>query len=102
MIKSLTNFFISQNSNLSFVNYQKAQVKVTCCNFKRFFSSKKTNVEEEFQEDKSFGVKNLERVDLINKHMSWPQYNRIIYPPNENGTPMKNPVSFNNIIKTRS
>ena len=58
---------------------------------KRCFTTK-NDIEEEFQEDKSFGVKNLEGIDAISKHLSWPQYNRIIYPPTEDGKPMKNPV----------
>lgn len=96
MLKSFSSLL--KNSNLSLITkYQNCQITQLNLSssriFNRFFSSKNAKFEEEFQEDKSFGVKNLERVDIINKHMSWPQYNRIIYPPSEDGTPMKNPVS---------
>lgn len=37
-------------------------------------------------------AKNLERMGLIKPHASWPQYNRIIYPPSEDGKPTKTPV----------
>ncbi len=98
MLKSFCSLL--KNTNLSLINkYQNCQItplNLSSSKFNRFFSSKNANFEEEFQEDKSFGVKNLERVDIINKHMSWPQYNRIIYPPTEDGTPMKNPVSNKN------
>jgi hypothetical protein len=98
MIRRLTNLLVFKNADLSLINkcqhLQENSLKVTLTEFKRQFSSRKTNVEDEFQEDKSFGVKNLEQVGIINKHMSWPQYNRIIYPPTEDGTPMKNPVSI--------
>jgi hypothetical protein len=99
MIRRLTNLLVLKNADLSLINkcqhLQENSLKVTLTEFKRQFSSRKTYVEDEFQEDKSFGVKNLEQVGIINKHMSWPQYNRIIYPPTEDGTPMKNPVSIN-------
>ena len=99
MLKSFSSLL--KNSNLSLITkYQNCQITQLNLSssriFNRFFSSKNSKFEEEFQEDKSFGVKNLERVDIINKHMSWPQYNRIIYPPSEDGIPMKNPVSNKN------
>jgi hypothetical protein len=60
-----------------------------------FDSSKKINDKNEnleFQKDVSSGIRNLEKLGLLKPHMSWPQYNRIIYPPTEDGKPMKNPV----------
>ena len=47
----------------------------------------------EFQTDLSSGLKNLERVGLAKYSWSWPQYNRIVYPPTEDGKPIKTPVS---------
>lgn len=45
----------------------------------------------EFQRELSSGIKNLERLGVIKNHWSWPKYNRIIYPPQPDGEPMKNP-----------
>ena len=50
------------------------------------------DAEFEYQNDKSSGIKNLERIGLAKKAWSWPQYNRVIYPPTEDGKPMINPV----------
>ena len=52
----------------------------------------------EFQEDLSSGLKNLERVGLAKQKWSWPQYNRIVYPPTENGQPIRNPVSCPGVL----
>ncbi len=47
--------------------------------------------ELEFQQDVSSGIKNLEKMGMAKAYWSWPQYNRIIYPPAEDGVPLKNP-----------
>ena len=53
---------------------------------------KKNEIDEnEFNKEKSFGTKNLEQLGMIKSSMSWPQYNRIIYPPMPDGKPMRNP-----------
>lgn len=48
----------------------------------------------------------LSRFGLVKPYAKWPQYNRIVYPPQSDGKPTKNPVSkrFNNltIIKFRT
>ncbi len=56
-------------------------------------SENKTD-EMEFQKDVSSGIRNLEKLGIIKPYMSWPQYNRIVYPPSNDGIPMKNPVFF--------
>ncbi len=50
--------------------------------------------DSEYQQDLSSGIKNLENLGLAKPYWSWPQYNRIIYPPTEDGKPLKNPVSI--------
>jgi hypothetical protein len=59
-------------------------------------TSKKENSDEsnEFQKETKSKVQYLEQFGIIKKHASWPQYNRIIYPPcdENNGTLVKNPV----------
>jgi hypothetical protein len=45
-----------------------------------------------YQKEYSNKVKFLERFGMVKPHISWPQYNRIIYPPNETGEPVKRPV----------
>jgi hypothetical protein len=50
--------------------------------------------QHEFQKDVSSGLRNLEKLGVIKPYMSWPQYNRIIYPPSEDGKPLKNPVNY--------
>ena len=47
--------------------------------------------EHEFQRDISSGIKNLEKLGIAKGYWSWPQYNRIIYPPAEDGKLLKNP-----------
>lgn len=61
------------------------------------YLSNKVGKEEEkdefdYQRQESAKVKNLERMGMIKSHISWPQYNRVIYPPSEDGVPLKNPV----------
>lgn len=62
-----------------------------------FFVNKqeKTPEEDDFdiQRKQSAMLKNLERLGTIKNHISWPQYNRIIYPPNEDGKTIRNPVN---------
>ena len=48
----------------------------------------------EFQKDASTGIRNLERIGKAKPTWSWPQYNRIVYPPSEDGEPIKNPVTI--------
>ena len=55
--------------------------------------------DSEYQQDLSSGIKNLESLGLAKPYWSWPQYNRIIYPPTEDGKPLKNPVSLSNQLK---
>lgn len=61
-----------------------------------FFVNKqdKSLEEDDFdvQRRESAKIKNLERLGSIKSHISWPQYNRIIYPPTEDGKPIRNPV----------
>ena len=60
----------------------------------RTFNQAKNEPQEdelEFQRDVSSGIKNMEKMGLAKGHWSWPQYNRIIYPPTEDGKPLKNP-----------
>lgn len=61
-----------------------------------FFVNKqeKSLDEDDFdlQRKESAKIKNLERLGSIKSHISWPQYNRIIYPPTEDGKPIRNPV----------
>ena len=86
MIKNLVN--ISKNTR---------QLNTAVYNRTLVSSSKTTpkhdaDAEFEYQNDKSSGIKNLERLGLAKKNWSWPQYNRVIYPPTEDGKPMINPV----------
>jgi hypothetical protein len=46
-----------------------------------------------YQKDYSNKTRMLERLGMINPNMGWPQYNRIIYPPNEDNETVKNPVN---------
>ncbi|CAF0823141.1 unnamed protein product [Brachionus calyciflorus] len=59
------------------------------------FVNKKEQEGEEDEFDKqrlaSAKIRNLERLGTIKSHYSWPQYNRIIYPPAQNGQPIRNP-----------
>ena len=48
--------------------------------------------EFKYQNDESSGIRNLEKLGMAKSYWSWPQYNRVIYPPNEDGKPMINPV----------
>jgi hypothetical protein len=47
-----------------------------------------------YQRDETTGIKNLMEIDKVKPYMSWPQYNRIIYPPPsaENPDIIRNPV----------
>lgn len=58
-------------------------------------NQEKTSEEDDFdiQRKQSTVLKNLERLGSIKSHISWPQYNRIIYPPNEDGKTIRNPVN---------
>ena len=48
-------------------------------------SSKVEQRDELFEKEYKSKVKYLEQFGLVKSHISWPQYNRIIYPPSENG-----------------
>jgi hypothetical protein len=58
--------------------------------------AKAKNLDEDqfqYQQDASSGIRNLENLNLAKAHWSWPQYNRVIYPPSQDGKPLKNPVT---------
>jgi hypothetical protein len=57
-------------------------------------SKNNADLEDEFkyQNDESTGIRNLEKLGIAKPYWSWPQYNRVIYPPTEDGKPMINPV----------
>ena len=57
-------------------------------------SKNNADLEDEikYQNDESTGIRNLEKLGIAKPYWSWPQYNRVIYPPTEDGKPMINPV----------
>jgi hypothetical protein len=57
-------------------------------------SKNNADLDDEFkyQNDESTGIRNLEKLGIAKPYWSWPQYNRVIYPPTEDGKPMINPV----------
>ncbi len=61
--------------------------------------AKKANEADEedtslYQKEYSNKARFLEQVGMVKPHISWPRYNRIIYPPSDTGEPIKNPVSL--------
>jgi hypothetical protein len=99
--QNLLNIFFKVNKNnsiikkISSINFNLLNLIHT--NNKNFSSSKESNDvkidKPEFHRDVSSGLRNLEKLGVIKPYMSWPQYNRIIYPPTEDGKSLKNPVN---------
>lgn len=58
-------------------------------------NKQETELDDDFNLQKTSAgkVRFLEKLGIVKPHISWPQYNRIIYPPSEDGKPVKNPVS---------
>lgn len=90
MIKNIINNFKLVNSisivstrNLASNTSSKTDGKKT---------SKEVDDEFKYQNDDSSGIKNLEKLGLAKPSWSWPQYNRVIYPPTEDGKPSVTPV----------
>jgi large subunit ribosomal protein L22 len=45
---------------------------------------------EEFQRYQRQNIKGLENLGVAKSNWSWPKYNRIVYPPQEEGEPKRN------------
>jgi len=102
----LSNFEILKSECLemikNLINISKTTRHLSTLNVfnRNLASNSKTTVkneadaEFEYQSDKSSGIRNLEKIGLAKQSWSWPQYNRVIYPPTEDGKPMINPVSI--------
>ena len=69
----------------------------------KFVKKEEKTDDDEFdiaQKEKS-KIRNLERLGVINNNISWPKYNRIIYPPTEDGKLIRNPVSLNSYFEKK-
>ena len=63
-------------------------------NHQRIIESQPLRDDSEFETDYRNKVRYMEKLGVLKPHISWPQYNRIIYPPNESGQVAKNPVKI--------
>lgn len=89
MIKTLIN-------NLKLVK----QINTTSTRYVTSSINNKPNVKKttklddefEYQNDDSSGIRNLEKLGVAKSYWSWPQYNRTIYPPTDDGKPAITPV----------
>lgn len=89
----LTNLVRNGLSNAARPLYATSAVRsVTSNSSNSAVAQEDENENSEFAKDYKNKVKFLERFGLIKPNISWPQYNRIIYPPSENGELMRNPV----------
>jgi hypothetical protein len=106
----LNNFFDINNisKNIKIISSSNFNILNSIHTSNKIFNASRNdeNVNDtEFQKDVSSGLRNLEKLGIIKPYMSWPQYNRIIYPPTEDGKLLKNPVcllNFTRILKIYS
>ena len=98
----------SFNATLNTSSMWIARKEVNAAGFNSFFtsatfqnkSSAKKDKEKEadenlaYHQDLNTGIESLERLGVAKSYWSWPQYNRVIYPPTEDGKPSKTPVKL--------
>jgi len=52
----------------------------------------------EYEQDKSNGIKTLEKLGLAKAEWSWPKYNRTVFPPSEDGIQLVTPVKSDSLF----
>lgn len=95
----LRNLFKSLNLNKLALPSINSEIRTMHSSSLLSQKSKEKNQEEQDEFDMQLRsqdakLRNLERLGMIKSSISWPQYNRIIYPPTEDGKPIKNPVKI--------
>ena len=99
MIKNLQALLVKCNliNNTQAFMFNTSSTRVLLARENKNESIDETSKDEdlnEFEKSNTARVKKLEQMGLVNKHTSWPKYNRIVYPPSEDGKSTKTPVSF--------
>lgn len=94
MLKSLQNLVVNQIRNQA---TSKFSTNTSVLLNNKGNNKKKDDVDDEdefnFMKTSAGRARLLERFGVIKPDAKWPQYNRVIYPPTEDGKPTKNPVS---------